>query len=65
MDVKSFRCPNCNSDHYLVRVNIRQQINLNNEGIHKKLIKWDADKLRESQIQIQHEQKIHSQIDEV
>jgi hypothetical protein len=65
MDVKTYRSPNCDSDHYLVRVKIRQQINVTNEGRCKKPIKWDVNKLREPQIRRQHEQEISNKIDEV
>jgi hypothetical protein len=65
MDVKTYRSPNCDSDHYLKRVEIRQQINVTNEGRCKKPIIWDVNKLREPQIRRQHEQEINNKIDEV
>jgi hypothetical protein len=65
VDVKTFRGPSCNSHYYLVRVKIRQQINLTNEGRYKKPIKWDMNKLMEPQIKRQCEQEIHSKIDEI
>jgi hypothetical protein len=65
MDVKTYRGPNCDSDHYLVRVKIRQLINVTNEGRYKKPIKWDVNKLREPQIRRQYEQEIYNKIDEI
>jgi hypothetical protein len=59
MDVKTYRGPNCDSRHYLVRVKIRQPINVTNEGRYKKPIKWDVSKLREPQIRRQYEQEIN------
>jgi hypothetical protein len=60
MDVKTLRGPNCDSDHYLVRVKIRQRINLTNEERYKKKTKWDTNKLRVCQIGTQYEEEIHS-----
>jgi hypothetical protein len=64
MDVKTSRGRNCDFDHYLVRLKIRQRINLTNEERHKKPMEWDVNKLREPQIQIRYEQEIQSKRDE-
>ena len=45
-DVRTFRGPNCDYDHYLVRVKIRQRINKVNEGMYRRSTKWDVTKLQ-------------------
>jgi hypothetical protein len=65
MDVKTFRGNNCDSDHCLVTVKIRQRINLTNKARYKKPMKRDVNKLREPQIQTQYDQEIHSKTDKI
>ena len=45
-DVRTLRGPNCDYDHYLVRVKIRQRINKVNEGMYRRSTKWDVTKLQ-------------------
>ena len=51
-DVRTIRGPNCDSDHYLVTVKIRQRISKVNEGIHRRSTKWDVTKLQNLDIKI-------------
>jgi len=44
-NVCTLRGQNCDSDHYLVRTQIRQRIGKVNEGIHKRSTKWNVTKI--------------------
>ena len=45
-DVRKLRGQNCDSDHYLVRVKIRQRTRKVNEGVYRRSTKWDVTKLQ-------------------
>jgi hypothetical protein len=63
-DVQTLRGPNCDSDQYLVRTNIRQGISKVNEGIYTRSRKWDVTKLQNPKIKNKCEKNIAQKINE-
>jgi hypothetical protein len=49
-DVRTLRGPNCGSDRYLVRTEIRQRIYKVKEGTYRRSRKWDVTKLQNPDI---------------
>jgi hypothetical protein len=49
-DVHKLRGPNYDSDHYLLRTNIRQKISKVKEGTYRRSRKWDVTKLQNPDI---------------
>jgi endonuclease/exonuclease/phosphatase family metal-dependent hydrolase len=47
IDVRSFRGPNCDTDHYLVKVKIRERIANVQKSMGVKKERWNIDKLKE------------------
>jgi hypothetical protein len=62
MDVKSCRSPNCDSDHFLVEVTLRERLSnaLKNPGRKRK--KWNIDKLKNEEDLKLYQQKINEKL---
>ncbi|XP_055382796.1 uncharacterized protein LOC129612958 [Condylostylus longicornis] len=58
IDVRSCRGANCDSDHYLVRVTVRQRISNITKQRGKKKIKWNTEKLLQPTVKENYQEKI-------
>ena len=58
IDVRSCRGPNCDSDHYLVKIKVREKIANVQKIPRRKIIRWDVEKLHKDIAQRDKYQKV-------
>ena len=63
-DVRKLRGQNCDSDHYLFRVKIRQRTRKVNEGLYRTSTNWDVTKLQNLSIK-KYEKNIAQKLKEI
>lgn len=65
LDIRSYRGANCDSDHYLVRIKVRQKISSSENAKGSKRQKWNTQKLREEEETMEeYQEKISDQLKE-
>jgi hypothetical protein len=61
--VRTLRGPNCDLDHFLVTVKIKQRIKKAESGAHKKPKRWAIEKLKNKEIAEEYKRKAEEKIE--